>query len=99
MYRRRNFELVTISLDDIEKSERALGVLKEMHASTRNFIFSGDDKDALAEAIDPEWEGALPHTVLVGPKGNVVHRNVGPLDSGKVRKAIVDRLGRTYAND
>ena len=37
MYRGRNFELVTISLDDLAKKDDALRVLKENHVAASNF--------------------------------------------------------------
>src|SRR5262249_13085916 len=38
MYRRRNFEFVTISIDEPEQQDAALRVLNEKHASGTNYI-------------------------------------------------------------
>src|SRR3712207_8882261 len=38
MYRKRKFEMVTITLDDREKKNAALDVLKENHVSAKNYI-------------------------------------------------------------
>ena len=62
MYRTRNFQLVTISLDDLAKREDAPRVLKENHVAARNFILSVDDRDKFAEALDQEWPGPVPYT-------------------------------------
>lgn len=99
MYRRRPFEMITISYDEPDDRERALEMLKDAYASTTNYIFTGGDRDALAEALDPEWEGPVPYTVLVAPDGEVVYRHHGAIDPLEVRRAIVERLGRTYAAD
>ena len=40
MYRGRNFQLVTISLDDLAKRDEALRVLKENHVSATNYILN-----------------------------------------------------------
>jgi peroxiredoxin len=96
MYRGRPFRLVTISLDDPEKREEALEVLKQKHVAAANYILRSSDRDALAEALDKEWPGPVPYTLIVAPGGKVVYRKVGEVDPLEVRRAIVAHLGRTY---
>jgi peroxiredoxin len=96
MYRQRDFELVTISLDEPSASEKALEVLKKHAASSTNYHFTGKERDLFMEALDREWPGPLPHTLLVEPGGKVIYRKTGQIDPREVRKAIADRLGRTY---
>jgi hypothetical protein len=62
----------------------------------RNVAFDKGDPYALIEAVDPKWQGALPHTILVAPGGEVVYRSAGAFDTLKLRKAIVGWLGRYY---
>lgn len=97
MYRQRPFEFVTISLDEPDAKDRAQKALQETHASGKNYIFMGEDKDKLAEALDPQWPGPLPYTLLIAPGGEVVYRHNGPIDPLELKKAIVGYLGRTYA--
>ncbi len=97
MYRQRPFEFVTISLDEPDAKDQAQKALQEAHASGKNYIFTGEDKDKLAEALDPQWPGPLPYTLLIAPGGEVVYRHNGPIDPLELKKAIVDYLGRTYA--
>ncbi len=99
MYRRRPFELITISYDEADEKAKVLETLKETYASTTNYLFTGENKDALVEALDPEWTGPVPYTVLIAPDGKVVYRNQGPIEPLALKKAIVERLGRTYAAD
>ncbi len=96
MYRGREFELITISADMPEKKDEALAFLKKQQASSVNYIFSVDDKYRLVEAIDKEWAGALPYTLLVAPGGSIVFRVMGELSPLDLKKAIVGRLGRYY---
>jgi thiol-disulfide isomerase/thioredoxin len=96
IYRGREFEAVTVNADDPAKREAALAFLKEQQASTRNFAFDKGDPYALIEAVDPKWQGALPHTIVVAPGGEVVYRSEGAFDTLKLRKAIVEWLGRYY---
>jgi len=98
MYRRRDFEIITISSDDPLKAKKALKFLTETQASTKNYIFNRDDKYALIEGIDPNWKGALPYTLLVEPGGKIVYSLQGPIDLGIMKKVIVDNplIGRYY---
>ena len=96
IYRGREFELVTVNADDAAKRERALEFLKTQQASARNYAFDEGDPYALIEAVDPKWQGALPHTILVAPGGEVIYRSEGAFEILKLRKAIVGWLGRYY---
>ena len=98
MYRRRDFEFVTISLDEPEQKDDALKVLKEKHASGTNYLSTIADRDRLADILDKEWEGPVPHTLLIAPGGKVIWRKTNQIDPLALRRAIVDVLGRTYAS-
>lgn len=97
MYGGREFELVTISADKPEKKEKVLKFLNDKNAAaSTNYIFSEDDKYALIEAIDPDWQGALPYTLLIKPGGEIVYAKQGPIDPHEMKKRIVEQLGRYY---
>ena len=97
MYRGREFELITISADDPTLKDKALKVLKNKHCSARNFIVNINNQDELFDAVDPEWQGAVPYTILISPEGKVVHRVHGEFDPLELKRVIADHLGRTYA--
>ena len=103
-YQTRPFDLITISLDPAEKSADVEKFLGKMQASlsrhtaeslkaegrqANNYIFAGRNPDPLAEAIDPEWSGALPYTVLITGEGEIAWRHEGELDAVTLRKAII----------
>lgn len=98
MYRERDFEFVSISADRMEKRDKALAFLKKSQASNKNYIFSGETIYHLIEAVDPDWKGALPYTIIVEPGGETVLRHQGILDPVAVRKFIVEHplIGRYY---
>jgi thiol-disulfide isomerase/thioredoxin len=96
MYRKRDFELVTVTADSPDNREAALKFLNEQHASTTNYIFAEDDPYQLADALSVEWQGALPYTMLVKPGGEVIYKKMGPFDPLEVRRAIVEDLSRYY---
>ena len=54
------------------------------------------DRDQFAEALDKEWPGPVPYTLVVAPGGKVIYRKAGGIDPLAVRRAVVGSLGRTY---
>jgi thiol-disulfide isomerase/thioredoxin len=96
MYRLRDFEMVTISADSPDKNDKVLEFLKKNYSSCKNYHFSSDDKYGLIEAIDKNWPGALPYTLLVKPGGEIIYKKLGIIDPLEVKKAIVEYVGRDY---
>jgi thiol-disulfide isomerase/thioredoxin len=98
MYRDRGFQLVSISMDDTAHRTAALRFLEKKESSSPNYLYTGDDKYALIEAIDPHWQGALPYSLLVDPGGKVVYAHEGPIDPEVLKKVIFDdpNMGRIY---
>ena len=98
MYRKRHFELITVSADELSNASDAESVLQEKHCSATNVIANVKNRDELFDAVDPEWKGAIPYTVLIDPNGKVVHRIHGAFEPVELRRVISDNLGRTYAS-
>ncbi len=99
MYKGRDFEMYTVSTDRLDKKEQVREFLEEKNAAVdNNFIFESAKRDDLLDNLDPEWQGAIPHTVLVEPGGKIVYRSSGGLDFRELRKAIVENelIGRYY---
>jgi peroxiredoxin len=96
MYRHRDVEVISISSDSPDLHEKVLEFLKEKQASFKNYQFNVDDNYQLIEAVDKEWPGAIPYTILISPGGKVIHRQMGEIDALKLRKAIVGYIGRYY---
>ena len=98
MYRKRDFEFISISADDPAKKNKALQFLQKQQASNANYIFSKDDKYQLIEAVDPNWQGGLPYTILVEPGGKIIYARQGIIDPLQMKKTIIEHplLGRYY---
>ncbi len=98
VYRDRGFQLVSISLDDAAHAGSALAFLRRMECSSPNYIYTGSDKYALIEAIDPSWKGALPYSILVDPGGKVVYAHEGAIDYEAMRQRIFNdpSMGRIF---
>jgi peroxiredoxin len=98
MYRGRPFELITISADKMDRKAEVLDFLKSQEASNKNYIFNGGDVYQMIEAVDPEWQGALPYTMLIEPGGKIVYKRQDTIDPLKMKKMIVENrfIGRYY---
>ena len=107
----RDFELITISTDDPKDSakvkafleKRGAGLLDRLKPSlkaegrtTNSYIFKEADTNALMKALDPEWPGAIPHTVLVGTSGEILWRHNGAVNAEELRTVILEKMGRFY---
>ncbi len=108
----RDFELITISVDDPKDRDKALRFLERQHAAvppgsraalekegrkTNNYLYAGGaTSDALAQALDPQWPGGYPYTVVIAPGGKVLHRYPGAVDTAQLQSALIDTLGIYY---
>jgi hypothetical protein len=101
MYRDRGFELVTISSDETKFKDKALAFLQKKQASGPNYIYTGDSKYKMIDAIDPKWQGALPYTVLVEPGGKIVYAKEGAINPDTLKKVIFNdpMIGRIYKEE
>lgn len=108
----REFEFISISMDDPKLEPQVKRFLEKNHAaipnrvarslaaegrSTNNYLYSEASTDALIKALDPAWPGPLPHTVLIAPGGKVVYRHNGLVDMDELRAKIIETLGPYYA--
>lgn len=92
MYRHRDFELVTVSVNRPDEQEAVLEVLRKKQASCRNLLFASPDRDALVNAFDPLWQGDVPYLVLIDPDGKVVRSVRGAIDPLSLRRTIVNAM-------
>ena len=93
-FRHRDFELITIAAQFPDEKDKIHKFLEKHHASTRNYYFADTDKYKMFEALDPEWQGGLPHTLVIAPGGEVIYRVTEELDFLELRRKIVPALNR-----
>lgn len=96
MYRNRDFELITVSLDKPDKNDSVLKFLQKNYASNKNYHFNSEDTYSLLDNVDKEWPGSIPYTLLVKPDGEIIYKTIGIIDPLEVKKAIVAVIGRYY---
>ena len=92
MYRHRDFELVTVSMNRPDEEKSVLEFLRKRQASCRNFIFASAEREKLIDAFDPDWQGPVPYTVLINPEGKIIYKETGSIDPLSVKRAIVEAM-------
>lgn len=107
----RPFELVTISTDLPEDKAKAEAFLRKHHAGlpghlkagvekegrgTNSYLYSEASMDSLIKALDPEWSGPEPHTILVAPGGKIVFRHNGKISEAELTAKVIDVLTPFY---
>ena len=98
MYRGRPFEFISISADKQARKADVLNFLQKQQASNKNYIFNNDDVYKLIEAVDPQWQGGLPFTLLIEPGGKILYKKQDTIDPAQMKKLIVEDkfIGRYY---
>ena len=107
----RKFELITLSTDLPEDREAVLAFLDRNRAAlpkrlkpslaaegrkSNNYIYTDASMDALVKALDNEWTGPQPHTVLVAPGGEIVFRHNGKIEEEDLLDAVLQVMSTAY---
>src|SRR5581483_11586492 len=92
MYRRRDFDFVTVSTNLPDERVGVLKALEKQHASSRNLQFASDDTYAMQAAFDSKWESGVPFTMVLAPDGTVLYKKEGEVDILEVRRVILGNL-------
>jgi peroxiredoxin len=92
MYRKRPFEIVTVSINTPDEKKGVLSFLQEQHAVTKNLLFSFNDPAEGVAAFGTDWSGGVPYTVLLSPEGEVLYRSQGAINPLEVRRTILKYL-------
>jgi peroxiredoxin len=97
MFRRRDFDLVTVSTNLPDEKAGVMKLLQAQHASNRNLQFATEDTYGLQAAFDPHWEAGVPYTMVIAPGGKVLYQKQGEVDILEVRRVILANLeNETY---
>jgi len=92
MYRKRPFDLVTVSLNYPDEEKGVRRFLEGQHATTTNYLSATMDPYEIVRAFDPDWDGGVPYSMLIGPDGRVLYKGNGRLDVLKTRRLILGSL-------
>jgi len=92
MYGHRAFDVATVSINYPDEQPGALAALTNLHATTRNFILGSTDLYTLLAAFSPDWNAAVPYTVIIKPGGQTVYDRQGPIDPLELRRIIIANI-------
>ena len=106
-FQNRNVDFITVSMDPPDDKAKVTKFLESRHAAlskrtqpsmekegrtSNNYIWTGENADKLAEAIHPEWTGALPLTVIISPDGKTLWSHNSEIDVVELRTEILKGL-------
>jgi peroxiredoxin len=107
----RDFELITLSLDDPSERKKAHSFLEKHRAAlpdglngslvkegrkSNNYLYTGASIDELINALDPEWKGPQPHTIFIAPGGKVAWRHTGAITETQLLHKVLETMTETY---
>jgi peroxiredoxin len=107
----RDFELITISVDDPKEQAKVQQFLDKQHVAipnrvkrslksegrqTNNYLFTGANTEALFKVLDPAAPGPVPHTVVIAPGGKIVYRHAGEVTLSELQAKLIEQLGPYY---
>ena len=96
IYQERDFEFVSICIDDPGNATRALDFLKAQQSAGDNWLYPKENADSILTSQG--WDKKLPYTVLVEPGGKIVFSKQGAVDAEALRRMIFNDpfIGRLF---
>lgn len=92
MYKKRELQVVTVSINAPDEQKMVLGFLKEQFAINTNLIWNTNDAAEAVAAFGTKWSGGVPYTVLIGMNGEILYKSQGAMDVMEVKHAILKNL-------
>ena len=107
----REFELITLSLDEPSDKPKALAFLEKHRAAlpgglksslekegrtSNNYLYTGASMDEFIQTLDKEWKGPQPHTLLIKPGGGIVWRHTGAIAEKDLLHKVLETMTEVY---
>ena len=89
MYRRRPFQLVTVAINYPDEEKAVRTFLETQKASARNLMPATMDPSEIVQALDKEWNGGVPYSMVIAPGGKVLQRSTGRVEILPTRRLIL----------
>jgi peroxiredoxin len=96
MYGARDYSVVTVSANMPDEQPSVLRFLEKKHATSRNYLFDSQDTASLQTAFDPNWDSAVPYTILLSGDGKVLYKQLGSVDLLDLKRIILANLPSDY---
>lgn len=85
-------DVITISWDEPSEINGAVPqFLAEMRSDSPAYLLKSRDQDAAINLVSPDWQGALPFTILINAQGEMVYSSQGKFTT-KVLVAAIEKL-------
>jgi peroxiredoxin len=91
-YRSRDFDFVSVSVDEPGQRATVQKFLGKAHSAIRNLQVDTDDVYKIMANFDKTWESGVPFSMLIAPDGRVVYQHAGEVDLLTLRRIILSRL-------
>lgn len=92
MYRQRQLDIVTVSINAPDEKNMVLKFLKQQHAVNRNLLVNSDDPADGVSVFGAGWTGGAPFTALISTTGEVLYKTQGQMNALDVKRAILKNL-------
>ncbi len=92
MYGHRAFDLVTVNINYPDEKNGVMKVLNAEHATSTNHVLSSTDIYTQLAAFDPDWNAAVPYTLLIAPGGEILYKSTGTVDPLQLKRLIIGNL-------
>jgi peroxiredoxin len=92
MYRQRQLDIVTVSINAPDEKDMVLKFLKQQHAINKNLLVNSDDAADGVSVFGAGWTGGAPFTALISTTGQVLYKTQGQMDALEVKRAILKNL-------
>jgi len=92
-YRSKGVKIIGLSADDPpDLKPKVVPFLKEQGAKFDNYVFDMDDPQKMIDAVNKEWSGALPITLVFDRQGKLAYQRYGIIDRDQLVAAIESAL-------
>ncbi len=92
MYRQRQLNIVTVSINAPDEKNMVLKFLQQQHAINKNVLVNSEDSADGVSAVGAGWTGGAPFTALIGMNGEVLYKTQGQMNPLEVKRAILKNL-------
>ena len=91
-YRSRDFDFVSVSVDEPAQKATVQKFLDQTHSAIRNLQVDTDDVFKVMASFDASWQSGVPFTMVIAPNGQVIYQHEGELDVLKLRRTLLANL-------
>lgn len=82
-------DFITVSLDDyVDLDGDVTKFLTQMKAEMPAFLLKTKDEDAAIRAVSPDWQGALPFTIMYDANGKTIYTRMGKVNPTILKQSI-----------